>query len=85
MIHYIGKPRSSNCWIVTLQLYLAGKIKGLRIKWNGFAFPHPIGITRNGNYVHFKRVKGRSKPFAVWLTGRVQVYHGSLLWGAVEE
>jgi hypothetical protein len=76
MIHYIGRERRLNCWLLVLGLAVRGRLSGVKLYWRGLGWPHPVGRTRRGKMIHFKRTRGRVSRFGAWFYGRVQIYPG---------
>ncbi len=68
----IGRQRKLNCWLLISYLLLTRRLKGFILIWDRI-IPHLMGITKEGNYIHFKRTRGTPKLFSLWFEGRVEV------------
>jgi len=75
--HKIGKSYFGNCWLVALKLVVTGRAKAVWIRWGTRCRPHPLVLTRKGNFVHFSSDKTRD----LWICvkGRVHVLRHELL------
>lgn len=64
----ISKKYKSNCSIELFLLLLKGKLRGLVWAWPF----HWMGVTKNGNYVHFTNKKERL-PHWFWFYGQIEL------------
>lgn len=59
----------SNCWLTLFILFITGKITGLRYKKP----LHLIGVTKKGNFVHFKTTEQYDTLQPFWFEGRIEL------------
>jgi hypothetical protein len=65
----IGKPHFNNCWLPIIYLAFKGKLAGFI-----WARPfHIIGITKNGNYVHFSSTNQYDELRPLYFQGQIKV------------
>lgn len=72
----IGREYWGNCWLLSLKLWLLGRITHVISQKRSWQPPHTLGVTKRGHIVHFKASKKRPKC-NYWLRGRVEVVRGS--------
>ena len=73
---FVGSPRWSNCWLAIL--ILAPRLRWVIFSWKSWKKPpHPLGILRSGNLIHFKYLQGGIN--GLWFVGRYEILHKSFI------
>lgn len=69
----VGRETGLNCWLFVALLLVRGRLRGVLLCWTG-ALPHAVGVTRRGNLVHFRRVRGTPRTCSLWFPGVAEVF-----------
>lgn len=68
---FITKTFWSNCWVTLFLLFITRKIVGIRYKKPY----HLIGVTKQGNFVHFKTTEQHDRFQPLWFEGRIELLY----------